>query len=187
MSQLDNLVKKIAEDGNASAAEIIKKAEEEAAALMQRKQSEGEAAKSEARIQAEKEAALIRERVVAQKKLSLRDKKLAAKQEVIGKTFKKAVELLCGMTESEFSEFLANRLKSAGITDGKLILPSKYASLDIAALNAGINGEFSIETERSVANGFILIREGVEYNNSFDSLLSYHRDELELLVSSGLF
>ncbi len=194
MSNLEALIDKITQDCNTKAQSILDAANANAQKLIQEKVDAANAKKEQILNAAQTEAAREKEQIIAGQKLSIRDKKLKAKQDVIDQAFAMAVAKLKELPEAEYAKFLEGYLLYLGISgDETLILPKRYGSVNIAAINdklkaKGLKGELTVDKDgRDIEGGFILTKGGIENNNTYEALLDYYREELEVLVVENLF
>jgi V/A-type H+-transporting ATPase subunit E len=184
MPGLDNLIEKISQDASERAAAIARDAESEAEAAAAAR--EGEAREEAAKLikKAKEEAAALKAKLISSAELEVRDSKLAAKNEMIQRVLAAARDRLSGMGLEEYTRFLAAKLADEPTLDGaELIVPEKYAGIDLAAISPAVKLRAGSHTK----NGFVLIRPNSESNNSFEALLEFHRDELERLTALELF
>ena len=192
MSNLDNLTAKILADANRRADQLI--AEAEAAAQSVLHEQAAQTGKECAHIlaEAQAESAQLAEQIMLAKTLLVRDENLAAKQTLLDSIFADALAELNAMPGEQFLAFLAHYLKDADLEGQQLILPAKYGITDIAALTdllnaAGCKGVPTlVPDDRSIRSGFVLRKDGIELNNTFEALVSYHRYELESAVLNML-
>lgn len=198
MSDVKNLTSKILKDAEERKESILKAANEEKAKIIAKKQA---IAKQEEEAMIEKakvEAKTRRERIVSGAELKARNEKLAAKQSVIDSVFDQSIEELCKMSNDDMKKFIKNMILSSDITgDEKIILNKEGKSLlDKSLLNTinselkanGKKGELTISDEvRTFKGGFILEKDGIEINNTFEDLVNSSRDDLEFEVANVLF
>lgn len=194
MSNIENLVSKIMQDGDAKAKAIIDDANAVAEKLIKAKADAANAQSDQIIQSAKLEAARTKAQIIEGKKLSIRDSKLLAKQAVIDKTFAQAIEELKQLSEADYTAFLERYLLSLGVAgDEALVLPKRYQDIDLKAINAklkakNLKGELTLlEDGKEIDGGFILVKDGIENNNTFESLLDYYRAELEMMVIENLF
>jgi V/A-type H+-transporting ATPase subunit E len=193
VATLENLTAKILGDSEAKAREIIEAAKTEAARIMDDMTRDAEAEKQKIIADAKIEAQREEDHIVAGKTLAVRDENLAAKQLTLNKVFADALSRLNGMSKDEFTAFLTKYLSALELDGETLIVPAKYRPMDIAALNAalqtaGKKGNLVLsEEDRGVEGGFILVKGGIEQNNTFESLIDYYRYELEGDVIGALY
>ena len=144
------------------------------------------------------EAKTRHERIVSGAELKARNEKLAAKQSVIDSVFNQSIEELCKMSNDDMKKFIKNMILNSDITgDEKIILNKEGKSLlDNSLLNTinselkanGKKGELTISDEvRTFKGGFILEKDGIEINNTFEDLVNSSRDDLEFEVANVLF
>lgn len=198
MSNISNLTSKIISDAEERKESIIKAANEEKAKIIAKKQSIAELEKSAMIEKAEVEAKTRHERIVSSAELKARNEKLAAKQVVIDSVFEKSVDELCSMSDEEMKNFMKNVIVNSDITgDENIILNEKGKSILDEKLLEEINselksngkiGELTISSEvRNFKGGFILEKDGIEINNTFEDLVNSLRDDLEFEVAKVLF
>lgn len=198
MSNINNLTSKILSDAEERKESILKEANEEKAKIVSKKEA---LAKSEEATMVEKaktEAKTAKERIISGAELKSRNEKLTAKQAVIDKVFENSIEKLCKMSDQEIKEFIKNKIVNADIVgDETIILNEKGNKLVDANLLKEINsellakgkkGELTISKEvRNFKGGFILEKDGIEINNTFEDLVNSERDDLEFEVAKVLF
>lgn len=198
MSNINNLTSKILNDAEERKESILKEANEEKAKIVSKKEA---LAKSEEATMVEKaktEAKTAKERIISGAELKSRNEKLTAKQAVIDKVFENSIEKLCKMSDQEIKEFIKNKIVNADIVgDETIILNEKGNKLVDANLLKEINsellakgkkGELTISKEvRNFKGGFILEKDGIEINNTFEDLVNSERDDLEFEVAKVLF
>lgn len=198
MSNINNLTSKILSDAEERKESILKEANEEKAKIVSKKEA---LAKSEEATMVEKaktEAKTAKERIISGAELRSRNEKLTAKQAVIDKVFEKSIEKLCKMSDQEIKEFIKNKIVNADVVgDETIILNEKGNKLVDANLLKEINsellakgkkGELTISKEvRNFKGGFILEKDGIEINNTYEALVSSIKDDLSLKVAQVLF
>ena len=198
MSNINNLTSKILSDAEERKESILKEANEEKAKIVSKKEA---LAKSEEATMVEKaktEAKTAKERIISGAELKSRNEKITAKQAVIDKVFENSIEKLCKMSDQEIKEFIKNKIVNADIVgDETIILNEKGNKLVDANLLKEINsellakgkkGELTINKEvRNFKGGFILEKDGIEINNTFEDLVNSERDDLEFEVAKVLF
>lgn len=198
MSNVKNLTSKILKDAEERKESILKAANEERAKIIAKKEA---VAKQEEEVMVEKakiEAKTRHERIVSSAELKARNEKLAAKQSVIDSVFEQSIEELCKMSDNDMKTFIKNMILNSDITgDEKIILNQKGKSLlDKSLLNTinselksnGKKGELTVSDEvRTFKGGFILEKDGIEINNTFEDLVNSSRDDLEFEVANVLF
>lgn len=187
MSNLDNLVAKILADSQAKAKEITDAAKREADAKIAEEvraaTAEGEKIAADAHIEAERTAAQI----VQGKTLAIRDGNLGAKREMLDKVFAEALNRLNDMPKEEYLAYLSEYLSKLELNGEEIILPAKYGIASIDEINhknklSAIFGKHlnvKLRTDRVIDGGFVLVKEGIEQNHTFEALIGYYRDDLE--------
>lgn len=194
MQSLDNLVAKILSDSEARAGEIINAARAQAEAAIA---ASGEQAAAEAEkivYKADTEAERSYDRLVAELKLGLRDRVLTAKGEILDKVFAEALSRLNGMPRGDFLDYLKNALSRIDTDGESIILPEKYNIDSIDDINdflktKGKKGNLTLSGDKSrkISGGFILSKDGIEQNSTFEALIGFERYKLEAEIRKELF
>ncbi|MEG2291211.1 MAG: V-type ATP synthase subunit E family protein [Clostridium sp.] len=195
MSNINNMTSKIIKDAEEKSKEILASAEEEKNKILLKKINIANELKTEIVMKSEIEAKSKKERMISGATLKARNSKLGAKQNVIQSVFTSSIERLNNLSKEEFIEFVKNTILSLGeIGDQNLILNKDGIELvDINFVNSineslGNNGNITVSNKIGVfKGGFILEKDGVEMNNTYDALVSSLVDELEFEVASILF
>ena len=198
MSNIGNLTSKILKDAEVKRDNILAVAEEEKAKILNKKKDEAETLEATMLEKAKSEAQTRKERVISSAELKARNEKLQAKQTVIQEVFEKAVEELCKLGKDDYLAFIKNGVTSLAITgDENLILNAEGQKLVNDDFIKSINKELSskgkagnLKLSSTVGNfkgGFILEKDGIEINNTFEALVESMKEEMELEVAKALF
>ena len=198
MSNLENLSSKIIEDANIKAEAILKDAKDNEILMIENKIKEAEVLKHQMLEKARIEASTVKQRIISNAQLTVRNEKLTVMQKMIDKVFEQALEKLLVINESEYLELIKRYLISMPIVGNEeIILPGKYRSalsaeylseINTALKTSGKIGEIMLSSEgRDIKSGFIVIKNGIEINNTFESLVNSLRDELEPTIVKELF
>lgn len=182
MANLEKLTNKILEDSKKERERILAEGKEKAL-------KEKEGIIKEAQIRAnniakkyEEEASMLKERLISSENLKLRDELLKARGEQIERAFNKALEELKNISPETMVDFMKNSLKLEDLNDDvTAIVPEKYLEIVKSAYP-------NIKTEvDDKVMGFVLKKDGILKNYSFDRLLEYGKEDLEGLVAEKLF
>ncbi|MBU3144756.1 V-type ATP synthase subunit E [Clostridium sp. CF012] len=198
MSNLDNLSTKIVEDASVKAEAILKEANDNGKLMVENKTKKAEVLKGQMLEKSKIEAITVKQRIVSNAQLAVRNENIVAKQKMIDKVFVEALEKLVSIKDEEYLELVKKYLLSMPIVgDEEIILPGKYTNLvteaylsevNIALIALGKLGEINVSSEvRGIKSGFIVIKNGIEINNTFESLVNSLRDELESEIVKELF
>ena len=198
MSNLEKLVAKIIEDANIKAEAILKEAKDNEILLIEKKTKDAEVVKNQMIEKTKVEAIMVSRRIISNSQLTVRNEKLVAKQKMIDKVFENALEKLMAMNDNEYLELIKKYLLSMPIAgDEEIILPGKYKSIvsdeylskiNISLKTNGKIGELKFSSDdRDIKSGFIVLKNGIEINNTFESLVNSLRDELEPEIVNALF
>ncbi|MBU3127657.1 V-type ATP synthase subunit E [Clostridium tagluense] len=198
MSNLENLSSKIVEDASIKAEAILKEAKDNGALIIENKVKGAKELELQMLEKAKIEAVTVKQRIISNAKLTVRNEKLVAMQNMIDKVFAKSLENLLVMGENEYLELVKKYLLSMPIAgDEEIILPGKYKSIMsedyLSQINTGLKaagkiGEIKLsEQPRDINSGFIVLKNGIEINNTFESLVNSLRAELEPEIVEELF
>src|SRR5471030_345153 len=195
MSNINNLTSKIIEDAENKKEVILSEVKKEKNKILSKKQEEATAAEKIIIERAERETVSRKERIISSAKLEARNKKLKAKQEIISEIFETSIEALCNISENDFKEFVRSSILNSHI-DGeqKVILNDAGKKIIDEILLSEINKELGSkasvtlnEETRKFKGGFILEKNGIEINNTFEALVNSLRDDLSQEVIRVLF
>lgn len=198
MSNIKNLTEKILEEAKHKEKEIAAYAESEKEKILSSKIKEAEDEKKLILLKAEEEAKTKKERIISSTTLKVRNEKLEIKQKLISEVFDKALEELCSMNSSKLKNFIKHTILDLDIEgdetiilneDGKSKIDDKFVEdLNFIFLARNKKGELKVRQENgNFKGGFIVEKNGVEINNTFESLMDSMKDELEYEVSKALF
>ncbi|MFR1708466.1 MAG: V-type ATP synthase subunit E [Clostridium sp.] len=198
MSNLDNLTSKIIKDAEVKKIEILNEATIKANEIVKKKIEEANKKASSILEKAEIESKTIKERIISKTDLEIRNKKLLAKQQVIEKVFEEAKRKLKSMSPEAFDKFVRNTILSLNIDgDEEIIINTKdreklsdkfLLELNKLLISNGKLGKlkFNVKTY-DIDGGFIISKNGIEINNSFEELVNSLKYELEYEVGQILF
>lgn len=183
MTNLENLTQRILEDAKEEAEEIIRIAEQKKADLINEKVESALIDREKILKKAQLESNLLKERIISDANLSRRDEILKAKQEIIEKVFEHAMKELQQMDDEEYIHFLQKKLADIELKGTEVLIVPKNKRILIQNLNLPIK----VCKEETVDSGFIITRDSLQINYSFQSLMDFNREELETLVAQQLF
>ena len=195
MSNINNLTSKIIKDAEDKKEVIIQTAEKEKIRILSKKQVEASTAEKIIIEKAEREAVSRKERIISGAKLQARNEKLQAKQEVIREIFESSIETLCNLSKDDFKEFVKESILNSDIAgEQNIILNDSSKKIINKTFLAGINKELGAkasvtlsEETRNFKGGFILEKDGIEINNTFEALVNSLKDDLSIDVAIMLF
>ena len=198
MSNLDNLTSKIISDAEVKKKEILNDANVKADIIIKNKIEEANKKASSILEKAKLESTTIKERVASKTELEVRNKKLAAKQQVIEQVFEKAKVKLQAMSSEKLGEFIRNSIMNLNIDGNEEIilnvndrgrLPVTFLEdINKELLAKGKLGNLTFgERDYTIDGGFILSKNGIEINNSFEELVNSLKYDLEYEVGKILF
>lgn len=195
MASINNLTSKIISDAEEKKASILNEANSQRDKIISKKQAEAEKEKKVILERASRDAATKKERIISGAELTARNEKLAAKQKVISQVFEKSVEALCNISDAELKDFIVNAVVNSEASGNQnLILNERSAKVItsdvVAEINSKLNGKMKValsSVKGDFKGGFILEKDGIEINNTFEALVSSIKDDLGLEVAQILF
>lgn len=195
MASLNNITSKILKDAEDKKNEILASAEEEKNIILSKKIAKAKDLEAEIIKKAELEAKTKVERMISSAKLKVRNDKLSVKQEVINNTFKNSIEVLSKIEGQDLLNFIKNSVLSLGVIGEQKMFLNK-TGMDIVDLTfiyelnqqLGDKGNIKLSPEvKDFKGGFILEKDGIQINYTFEALVSSLKDELEYEVANILF
>ena len=190
MSNLNNLTSKILNDAEEKKKYILADAEAQKDKIISKKTNRAEADKEEIITKANIEAEVKKARIISNAKLSVRNDMLRAKQDVISKVFNEAIEKLQNLSNGDYKYYVISTLDSLELEGTEVIIINEkdkdiFSNEFLEALNKeleskGKKGSITLNMEGKFNGGFILDRNGIQINNTFEALINSLRGELEL-------
>lgn len=198
MTDVKNITSKILKDAEVERDSILAASENEKNRIISKRVNSAKALESEILSKAEQEGRSKKNRIISSTKLKVRNDKLAQKQLVIDDVFDEALNKLCALSADELSNFIRRSILSMDIEgDENLVLNQEglkviglefMDSLNAELKDKGLKGEIRLlKKEGNFRGGFILEKNGIEINNTYEALISSLRDELEFEVAKVLF
>lgn len=194
MSDFKNLVDKIISDAELKKQDIINKAKDESEKIVAKKIEEGNSYKEKLLKKAHGEGRNLKEKIISKCELKIKNNKLSARRKILDEVFKDSLNELLNLNQEDFEKYLKNTLRSLDLK-GKysLLVSEKYLNVSensVSEINSDPNYNFEIvkvKPSDSLKGGFILEKDGVFINYSFEVLVNFIRDEIEFEVSNLLF
>lgn len=192
MGSLEELTGKIIEDGKIQAQRLIDEAVENSKRELEEKAREIERTCDNIIKEAEEKADELYHQICAEKEIEIRDKNLFTKQKVIDRIFMEAFAQLKNLDIEGCKELLSRMLGEKDLSNYILILPERYFQMETGIdtfLNSFIEKDkFPLKiVYRSLSGGFILDKDGIEENYTFESWIEVIRQEMEREVLDILY
>lgn len=182
MANLDQLTEQILKDARDKAAQIIGEAETLANEKIQNAQKQSLTRKEMILVRAKNESELISERIVSGTGLRIRDDKLKAKGTVIDKVMDRVKEKLAHLPDADSLKFIESSLKGRSFQDDEKVLVKQGLENEVKK----ILGNRPVEGTKDLT-GFIIDKQGVLENHSFETTLDYLKEDLEAQAAQILF
>lgn len=183
MNNEKKIIDKIINDANAEVAEIMQKANANAEKRLNEARDIASGKLDKAMDQAKIEADQAKFKEISNAEMISRKRILSTKQNLIEEVLLKTKQNL--LSKKDDIEIILTMIKKANVNKSmEVILPFNSKSLQVGIENAG----YKVSSEnRDFSGGFILKSGDIEYNYSFESILSVEKEELEQLAAKILF
>lgn len=194
----EKISRRILSDAQSKVEALLAEAGEKADAIIAVVEKEAAQRKGQILEDAGKEVVEQKRRILGMAQLDARKETLEAKQELIAEAFRQALEKLADFEEEAYFDYLHQMflisIKTGTETiilsprDKERIPPKFWEKLGKDLVASGREGKSTLgPASPEIKGGFILQAEGLEINNSFNALLSMHKEELEPEVAAILF
>jgi V/A-type H+-transporting ATPase subunit E len=198
MANIKNLTDKISAEAMEKTNDLINNANLERDRIIEKKIAEGKKLEEEILHKAKLEASAKQERILSSSQLAVRNQKLEAKQRVVKKVFDTVLQQLSNMSKEDYVNYIKQSVLSLDLEgEYNLILNDREKTMITQDIIDNLNLELSQKVRKSkltlskeVGNfvgGFIMEKNGIELNSTFEAVIDGKRDELENEVIKGLF
>ncbi len=190
---LADIKKKIEADAGAEARKILDCAKEQAAQIAAEADREIKEIRSsyEERFKAEEPEILRRREIVAN--LDVKKISLGARQQLIDEVYRGALEKLSSLPSEKYLSFMEKMLNGSVKEGDELVVTvgkdERYITQDwLKGYNERHRTNLSLsDVKAPISGGFVLSRDNVSENASFEMLVRWLRDDLEADVVKRLF
>ena len=181
-----NIIEKILADANAQAKEIVDAARAEYDAAIESALQKAEKETSAALKTAEDEAAKAASKEISAAEMKAKKMILEQKQACLMDVVSTAKSKLDSLNDDEYKVIIFDMLGKAVSDPGAEVVfsASDKAKLEKEALSKGF--KVSDET-RDINGGFIVKKGDIEYNYSFESIISVEKENIEQIAAEILF
>ncbi len=186
---LEKIIERIDEEFSLEIDKIKKETQDRVSEILKEARGKATSIKEKILKAASFEAQRRRDHILTTANLEARRIVLEEKERLIGEAYGKALAKLKRLGKKPYQELIKRMLfKVAKNGPGEVIISKEDRKRITPSFIEGINKEFKIsKEERGISGGFILKREKIEINSSFESLLRSKREELELRLVKILF
>ena len=195
MKGIEKITARIESDGKAETVQMLKEAEEKAAALLAGYKAKAEE-ETAAAVEAGKEAAVHQaERLESAAHMEAKKQYLAAKQACLDEAFAKAQKQLLALPDDKYAELLAKMAVKASATGkAEVLLNAKdrkrVGEQVVAKANELLRrkGKLTLAEDTRPMEGGLTLRSGsVEVNCAFETELRVLRDDMASEIAAILF
>ena len=193
MEGMERIRESILAEARTQAEAIIKEAEDSVKEMEQQAEKRAEELTKNRLERAKVEAQDAQKRMLSMAELELKKQSLEAKQSIIDQAFDKTLAKLNKLPDEKYAAMIVSVLGSVGLAGGEeLIVPPQDRERFQKGLLKRINDKLGFELklsdeDRGIQGGFIVKVDGVEINNSFETLLRMEREKVESEIADILF
>jgi vacuolar-type H+-ATPase subunit E/Vma4 len=194
---LADIIRRIEDDAEREAREVIADAEARAAAMVADAVAEAETLAESVRIEAERAADHDAETLMANARLRARDRTLEARHELVRRALDRAERTIVEQPDGEYARFLAGRVVATarggetvrvGAEDAARLAPLLPDAVRAAAHERGVDVELAFDDEPApLAHGVLLEGERTSVEISPAALVGERREELRGHAAVVLF
>ena len=186
MGNGQNIIDKILSDAKAEAAKIEEAAMAEAEKIISAAQAKADKEAAKAEEAGKDDAAKAAGKEISSAQMKAKQMILATKQKCIEDAVASAKAQLKGLEGAEYKVVILNMLTAAKIDEGcEVILSSadkESFGKDIEKLGYKVADE-----TREVEGGFVIKKGDIEYNYSFESIISVEKEDIDQAAAKILF
>ncbi len=186
---LEKIIERIDEESALEIKTLEREAQEKVSQISKEAQEKAASIKEEILRAASFEAQRRRDHILTMANLEARRTVLEEKERLIEEAYGKALAKLKKLGKRPYQELIKKMLlKVAKSGSGAIILSKEDKKRITPSFIKSINKNLRISKEdREISGGFILKREKIEINNSFESLFRSQREKLESRLVRILF
>ena len=169
-------------DGKIIIDKIIAEAEEAAKASLAKGQKEADAVLKAAQEKVNKELDVFDRNAQMQAKKAI----LETKQEILAETIAEAEKRLLSLDDAAYAKVIGGMLKKLDRSLGTEILVSEKDAARLADVVK--ENEFTLSAQTAdISGGFIVKNGDIEYNYSFESIITVEKEEIQQIAAKILF
>jgi V/A-type H+-transporting ATPase subunit E len=194
--EAQQVTEKILSDAQAEADKIKSQAQEKQAAEQKKLDEQLDDYKKQTKVLAEKAAEDEKSHIIAAQRMALAKQLLDEKRKILDEVFESALRQLQKLPDDQYEKLIIKLLlESVETGDEEVIVGKNETRIDqqlINRVNEQLNpdkkGSLKLSGERQdIEGGFILRRNKIKTNVTFDVLLSNARKKLEIELAKELF
>ncbi|MBO8435074.1 MAG: hypothetical protein IAC55_07125 [Tyzzerella sp.] len=184
MGNEQKIIDRIISDAENQASEIIKSAKEYADSVIKKAEEKASKEMDKYKDLAKAEAEKVMAKEISGAEMSAKKMILAKKQEILEETINLAKEKLFALSGEEYENTILKMIDNAK-EKGEIILSAE----DRKAFGEKIAGKgYNVSSEtRELGKGFVIKNGDIEYNYSFDSIMTVERESIEQKIAQILF
>ena len=186
MNRGQNIIEKILSDARAEAAKIQEAASLEAEKIIAEANEKADKEKLKLASASADEAARAAAKEISSAEMRAKQMILSAKQKCIEDIVNTAKQTLAQLSDEEYKKVILAMIQSAKPSEGSEVILAagdreKLAG-DVKALGYAV-----AEETRDIGGGFIVRKGDIEYNYSFESIISVEKEDIDLAAAKILF
>lgn len=186
MSSEKKIIDKIVADAVAQKAQILEKAKKEADAVIQKAQEQCAKILENEDILSDAEAEKASSKEISGAEMEAKKMILSTKQNCIKMALERVKESLSALNEKEYVDMIIAMLTNAEKGD-EIIVSPKDKQNETLMSKLKENGFVISDETRPLEGGFIVKKGEIEYNYSFEALLTVEKENIEQIAAEILF
>lgn len=186
MGSEQKIIDKIMADAKAEVDKILADAKAEADQIKNAAKEKADKELAARRKLSEAEAEKAGAKEISGAEMAAKKRILEQKQEILEETIQEAFAQLTKLSDSDYESIIEKMLAGASIDKGTELILSKKDKGRLKKLIED-KGLVLSEEERDITGGFIVKQGDIEYNYSFEAILSVEKEQIEQLAAEQLF
>ncbi len=183
---IKTITKRIEDEAQAYADEVIKAANAQADGLLDEARAEADKILEDAKARADKDSKLLVERRESVAGLEARKMQLGAKQEIIKESFDKALDKLQNLSDDDYLKFITGQLSE--FSEGEIQLNASDLKKFGAKISDQFGGKLTVsDTPIDIKGGFLLKQGDISINASIEKLIEDQKGKLTGEIANMLF
>ena len=186
MSSEKKIIDKIVADAVAEKAKILEQAKKEADVVIQKAQEQAAKIKENEDVLSDAEAEKAKGKEISGAEMEAKKMILATKQSCVKMALDRVKQKLSQLSDEEYQDMILTMLEKA--EKGEEIIFSQKDKQNEALLSKLAQKNFTVSDEtRDLEGGFIVKKGEIEYNYSFEAILTVEKENIEQIAAEILF
>ncbi len=186
MSSEKKITDKIVADAVAEKAQILEEAKKQADSIIHKAEEQAAKFMENENVLSDAQAQKARDKEISAAEMQAKKMILSKKQECVKMVLEKVREKLFALSEQEYAQMIVSMLEKA--EKGEEVVFSQKDKQNAALMEKLHEKNIAVSSEnRDLQGGFIVKKGEIEYNYSFEAILSVERENIEQIAAEVLF